>query len=144
MSSNIQSIAVNALLQDAAQLGEEVKTIIEDFGHVLVADEHINEENETNPITARLERNLEQLIGISKYTLLDIYRDAQVAFAAARTRGPPYKISNLDAIVCLLLVYHSGTDLVRLANRLDIATTLLERTIDRIRLILLVILQERW
>ena len=84
MSSNIQSIAVNALLQDAAQLGEEVETIIEDFDHVPVTDEHINEENETNSITAHLERNLKQLIKISKHILLNIYHNAQVAFATAR------------------------------------------------------------
>ena len=65
MSSNIQFIVMNALLQDATQLGKEVNTIIEDFGNVPVINKHINEENETNSITACLERNLEQLIGIS-------------------------------------------------------------------------------
>ena len=60
---------MNALLQDATQLGDQVNTIIEDFGNVPVIDKHINEENKTNSITARLERNLEQLIRISKLTL---------------------------------------------------------------------------
>jgi len=104
------------------------------------------DEEEENTLFSRLvaERAFQDLVGLPPLVVEDIYRDAQSQFAEARRRGPRPKLSWLDHIVVLLILYKLGLTVGGLARRLGYKESTVADAVVRIQPIVNQTLWNRW
>jgi len=87
---------------------------------------------------------LKVLTNFEEIIILDIYHSMEPIYSASRGRGMPPKISLLDSLFLILMLYRNAFHMNAMAAMLHIKLTTLRDTITRIRPILLQTLETRW
>jgi hypothetical protein len=107
-------------------------------------------ESETNEAEGTIYSILQQtrqfvvLTNFTEYEILDIWYDMRKHIAAQKRRGPPPKLSNMDAFLATLVLYKTGDDYEKLGRNLKIKPANARHAVERMRPIINNTLKERW